>query len=372
MTEAVETFERYAKIAGYFLESAPPQRVHDAALYLAHIEAALPLRTIAMQTGRSVSTVHRAVRRIEALRDDPLLDRAIEALGEAVRSAEPPISSTHPIEGDSMIQPKGFPADRGAKARAEAVDRIGRRALERLAEPDAFLLVASGAERAGVFSRTNGYRRPLNLVPVAQAADFAARDWVRCVSRTAASSKYVLTPVGRAWLRHAAGEAAVGGAREMGDRQIAGADGRPETIRVNLAESPVTWLARRKGPDGSPLLAPVEVEAAERLRDDFEQAQIGPRVTQDWRSFLTPREAPGQGGRSPCEGPTAARDRVSRALGVLGPGLSDVTLRVCCFLEGLEAVENHMGWSARSGKVVLKLALQRLAEHYGLQPGGAG
>ena len=62
----------------------------------------------------------------------------------------------------------------------------------------------------------------------------------------------------------------------------------------------------------------------------------------------------------------AARDRVAKALACLGPGLSDAALRVCCFLEGLEACERRMGWSARSGKVVLKIALHRLTEHYGL------
>jgi hypothetical protein len=48
----------------------------------------------------------------------------------------------------------------------------------------------------------------------------------------------------------------------------------------------------------------------------------------------------------------------------LGPGLSDVVLRVCCFLEGLETTERRLGWSARSGKVVLKIGLQRLLKHY--------
>jgi hypothetical protein len=48
----------------------------------------------------------------------------------------------------------------------------------------------------------------------------------------------------------------------------------------------------------------------------------------------------------------------------LGPGLSDVVMRVCCFLEGLETTERRLGWSARSGKVVLKIGLQRLLKHY--------
>ena len=52
----------------------------------------------------------------------------------------------------------------------------------------------------------------------------------------------------------------------------------------------------------------------------------------------------------------------------LGPGLSDIVFRVCCFLEGLETAEKRLGWSARSGKVVLKIALERLAAHYRIAP----
>jgi hypothetical protein len=55
---------------------------------------------------------------------------------------------------------------------------------------------------------------------------------------------------------------------------------------------------------------------------------------------------------------------VAAALRDLGPGLGDTALRVCCYLEGLEATEKRMGWSARSGKIVLRIALQRLARHY--------
>ncbi|MEO0703967.1 MAG: DUF6456 domain-containing protein, partial [Pseudomonadota bacterium] len=67
------------------------------------------------------------------------------------------------------------------------------------------------------------------------------------------------------------------------------------------------------------------------------------------------------GGSGGAEG---ARDRVMAALTDLGPGLGDMALRCCCFLEGLEAAEKRMGWSARSGKIVLRIALQRLRQHY--------
>jgi hypothetical protein len=258
-------------------------------------------------------------------------------------------------------------------------DRVARRTLERLAEAEAFLMVATGAEKAGVFSKRNRFRRPLGLVSLGDAAELAARDLVKCASRTGASAKYVITGAGRAWLRRAFASEATASAgaaedapfagqhREPGERAVAAPDGGVAVIRVNLCESPIAWLARRRGPGGEAFLAPEEVEAGERLREDWEAAQMGPRVAQDWRAFLAPRDGAPRP-RGPAEGPTAARERVGRAVAELGPGLADVALRSCCFLEGLEATERRMGWSARSGKVVLKIALQRLAAHYGIAP----
>lgn len=376
MQSAAITLRQCSRMASQQFEFAPKKRVEDAMIYLAHVEAELPLRDVASACGRPLTTVHRAVRRVEALRDDPLLDRVFDTLAANARQhlADPTDFSTVSLREPAMPEAsivQQRPAVPPAPRDMTKLDRATLRVLERLAEADAFLLVANGAEKAGVFSRSNQFRRPLSLLPVPQAADFAARDWVRCTSRTGASAKYAITPAGRAFLRRSgakvAGDASLAQHREMGERAVMGADGAPEVLSVNHAESPITWLARRRGADGKPLLAAVEVEAAERLRDDFERAQMGPRVTQDWRAFLSPRDGHGPG-NGPCDGPTDARNRVTRALTDLGPGLADVALRVCCFLEGLESVETRMGWSARSGKVVLKIALQRLAEHYGLVP----
>ncbi|MCX8955124.1 DUF6456 domain-containing protein, partial [Ruegeria sp. NA] len=133
----------------------------------------------------------------------------------------------------------------------------------------------------------------------------------------------------------------------------------------SATESPLVALARRRDREGKPFLDESLVSAGERLREDFELAQIGPQVSQNWDRFLTAGgrgcyDSESHGGK----GSSDARDRVARALSDLGPGLSDVALRCCCYLEGLELAEKRMGWSARSGKIVLRIALQRLKRHY--------
>jgi hypothetical protein len=357
-----DVFTRCAAIARTHLSDAPEKRIADAALYLAHIEGAASLRRLASLSGKAANTVQRAVRKVEALRDDPLIDMALDAAGAAARRT---------------IAAEACPSQDAEASRAEDptegayLRRVAARVLERMSEPEAFMMVARNAEKAGVFCRLNRFRKPVALMTVEIAAALAARDWVACVSRTEASAKYAITQAGRAWLKREA--AAVRAEqpfaaqhRVAGRRTVMRADGTAETIRVNLRESPLAWLATRTGPDGAPFLTREEVEAGERLRADFEAAQMGAAIAMDWRNLLTPRAQGCRAPSGPAEGPGFARDRVSAAVRALGPGLADAALRTCCHLEGLETVERAMGWSARSGKVVLKIALQRLAIHYGL------
>jgi hypothetical protein len=62
----------------------------------------------------------------------------------------------------------------------------------------------------------------------------------------------------------------------------------------------------------------------------------------------------------------SAKRRFDAAIAAAGPGLADVLWRVVCAGEGLPAAEKALGWPARAGRLVLTLALDRLAEHYRL------
>jgi len=132
--------------------------------------------------------------------------------------------------------------------------------------------------------------------------------------------------------------------------------GEGRRVTVNLAESALGWLAARG------MVTPRQLEAGERLRADWEMAQIGPRVTMRW----SPRVDGGGLVHDPATAQIAAKKRVTAATQATGPGLSDVLWRVICADERLPEAERALGWPARAGRVVLGLALDRLADHYGL------
>lgn len=348
-----------------------------ARLYLRHVEDGIPIRQLARSEGCHASTILRRVRRIEARRDDPLVD---EALALFARSpANPSVSAASSAKETPMTAP--------IRATATAPDedqlnREARRILRRLAEPGALLIIASEMEKAVVLRGTVR----TGVVERAVAQGFALNNWIT-VKHTGRVTSYEISPAGRAVLRQMLDDenAARGFGpedepnphaerhRAWGERAVNEGEGRVRRIRANLAESPLGVLARRRDANGEPFLTPEMVAAGERLREDFELAQMGPRVAQNWERFMT-----GGGGRGQYRpelghgsgGSERARERVAAALSDLGPGLGDMVLRCCCFLEGLETAERRMGWSARSGKIVLRIALIRLQRHYEETYGG--
>lgn len=130
---------------------------------------------------------------------------------------------------------------------------------------------------------------------------------------------------------------------------------------VDAAESPLAWLARRRGKSGAAYLDAADFEAGERLRRDLDLARMLPKVTQSWST-------PSGGGKpgEATETAVAAGQRARRALAAVGGEMSGLLIDVCGFLKGLETVEAERGWPKRSGKIVLRIALERLAAHYGL------
>lgn len=258
------------------------------------------------------------------------------------------------------------------------LERKGGAVLRQLRHPGTLLVVAVNMDKAVVVQdRDGGEPIRTDVIDKELAEAMALKGWIQC-SRKGRLARYAISPAGRDALSRMMADAenrASGFAEKSAlfrgkddDAAVELDDnGNPVRARKRYAgtESPVLVLARRKTPDGAPFLTDEMVRAGERLREDFELAQMDMRGAQNWDIYLTDAIGPDAArviGMSPSQ--MQARDRVAGALRDLGPGLGDVALRCCCYLEGLELAEKRMGWSARSGKVVLRIALQRPRRHY--------
>lgn len=351
-------------------------------LYLDHTEEGVSLRALARREGCHASTVMRQVRRYENRRDDPLVDAALASLARGTAKPNDPAQKDAP---NMTAQMRPVSTASVLVMDDATIEREARRVLRRMAEPGAVLAIAVDMEKAAVLREGSGGRMVQTAIVERQVAQvFALKDWIAC-RKPGRIASYEITAPGRAALkrlveaedRRAGGMAEAAAPfgdqhREWAERAVS-EDGSSRRIRYNAAESPVAVLGRRRDKDGKLFLEADLVDAAERLREDFELAQMGPRVAQNWDRFLTGGDRGGfRGDNGIAEGPSAARERVAGALRDLGPGLGDVVLRCCCYLEGLEVAERRMGWAARSGKIVLRIALQRLRRHYDEAYGRAG
>lgn len=206
------------------------------------------------------------------------------------------------------------------------------------------LLAGAELKRAGIDYLLAGKRGPKAVVPAGVVATLLAEGLLR-----ETVDGILPTSEGERWLTGA-------GPRELEARLIKDEHGREQYVVVNTAESPLALLAHRG------LIAPAAFEAGEKLRRDYTIGQLTPRMGVDYSAPV--------GGHAfrpdLTETVIAARQRFNLALRAAGPGLADVLFDVCCYLMSLEECEKARHWPRGAARVVLLLALERLALHYGM------
>ena len=137
-----------------------------------------------------------------------------------------------------------------------------------------------------------------------------------------------------------------------------GGDGS-RSVTVNMAESPLGWLLARG------FVSRRQYDAGERLRADWERAQLAPRVTMAWDAAPVARSRGGSANQHDLTGAQIdAKRRFNAAIAAAGPGLADILWRIVCAGEGMRDAESALGWPARAGKLVLTFALDRVADYY--------
>jgi hypothetical protein len=236
--------------------------------------------------------------------------------------------------------------------------REARRIFRKLQGADAALVRTESGKflvhRAGKPERQHGLCAPEYV------AGFRTRDWL--VPRGTDPESFSLSDAGAAWLRRteADGDPYAAQHQMRKARLIVDAEGIERWATVNIAESPLGRLHAMK------LIDTAQFAAGEKLRRDYTIAQLAPRLGVD----LTAQTVLGKRGYKHdqllADTVLGAKQRFRAAMKAAGPGLSDLLFDVCCALVGLEEAERQFGWPSRAAKVVLGIALDRLALHYGL------
>jgi uncharacterized protein DUF6456 len=197
-------------------------------------------------------------------------------------------------------------------------------------------------------------RRPLARLDAAQVRHALARGLL-----SQHGEEVGLGDAGRAALRRGQGGEFASQHRVMVAKPVLGQDGRLQSAQLNTRGGRLgRWTAH---------LDPLELAAAERFCADHACSSMHQQTTRNWELTAPARQKGWRGG--PDAAPLAAiaaKDRVMDALAAVGTGLEPVLMAVCIRGEGISAVERRFGWAQRSGRTVLKLALQQLARHYGM------
>lgn len=290
------------------------------------------------------------------------------------------------------IAPAGLPARRKAKkqrrvnqmrgeggpvptaARSEALRREAGRLLAVLDAAETRVMVDPTDEASVIVHRKRaGVSIGAGRFGIADAETLVRQDLARWQRGEAGQRTLILSEAGRSYLRRASVDEPEAAFLHQ-HRETVTATIRTEIglrrVRMDAEESPLDWLRRRKDRNGEPMIDKAAYQAGERLRTDIMLAGLLPGVTARWDAMPT-----GGGSVSPSEATdrmVAARQRIRHAFDAVGSDFSDLLMDLCGFLKGLEQIERERGWPQRSAKIVVRLALARLAEHYGIEAAARG
>lgn len=229
--------------------------------------------------------------------------------------------------------------------------------LAKLARAKSRLLPLPGTRSGyGVYMR--GDRRSRALVCISDESFYAAlkNGFLRTETEGFAINTSTRAKLNRAALR---GKAPKPVKRPLIDRHVMQSDGMVVTLKANGDETPLARWAS--------FLAPVEMQAGEQLRYDHALSSMNAHTTSNWSPTASCRgQGRGNGPEDASLAAIAAKDRLMDAMAFVGTGLDRLVYAICIREQGMMEIETELGWAQRTGKTVLKMALRRLAEHYGL------
>lgn len=278
-----------------------------------------------------------------------------------------------PVRGRSR-QTREFGGAGAAVRDADSLPQEARRLLRAFSQPETrALLDPTDGSSIIIHRKRGGISVGAGRFGAEAAATLVRRDLACWLAEGSEGKTLVLTEAGRACLRRASAPGQdtsfLHQHREIGVATVETETGATR-VRVDVEESPLDWLRRRRGRDGQPMIDEASYQAGERLRSDITLAGLMPGVTARWDAM--PK---GRGCASPSDATdrtVAARQRIRHAFDAIGADFADLLLDLCGFLKGLELIERERHWPPRSAKVVVRLALSRLAEHYGLEAAACG
>lgn len=259
-------------------------------------------------------------------------------------------------------------------ARSESLRREAGRLLAVLDVAETRVMVDPTDEGSVIVHRKRaGISVGAGRFGIADAEMLVRQDLANWQRGEAGQRTLVLSEAGRSYLRRASVDEPEAAFLHQ-HRETVTATIRTEVglkrVRMDAEESPLDWLRRRRSRNGEPMIDEAAYQAGERLRTDIMLAGLLPGVTARWDAMPT-----GGGPVSPSEATDrmiAARQRIRHAFDAVGSDFSDLLMDLCGFLKGLERIERERGWPPRSAKIVVRLALARLAEHYGIEAAAQG